>query len=100
MKGKYTEDFVKSFKKFEMEVDKIHSMIMSDAEDADSPEASAELANLDKESLYQLTIAFLLPKAVWYLAHICDKLDALEKEKIEVSGEMDKYERRRTNDNN
>ena len=96
-KKTYTEDFEKSFKKFEERVDKLHSMIMSAAEEADDPEASADLANSAKESLYQSTVAFLLPKAVWYMAHICDKLDALEKEKIEVRGEMDEYERRRTN---
>lgn len=100
MKKTYTEDYEKSFHKFERQIDKLHNEIMSIAEDTDDPEKSAELASLAKESLYQSTIAFLLPKAVWYLAHICDKLDTLEKEKIEVSGEMDKYERRRANDNN
>lgn len=93
-RGVYTEDYEKSFEKFERQINKLHNEIMSIAEDTDDPEKSAELASLAKESLYQSTIAFLLPKAVWYLAHICDKLDALEKEKIEISGEMDKYERR------
>ena len=78
MKGKYTEEYENSFRKFEKQIDELHNTIMSVAEDTDDPEKSAELAELAKESLYQSTIAFLLPKAVWYLAHICDKLDALE----------------------
>lgn len=78
MKNIYTEDYEKGIEKFEKEMNDLYCSIMSAAEDTDDPEAGAELAELARESLYQSTVAFLLPKAIWYLAHICDKLDALE----------------------